>query len=173
MGPRHRLPVLRDRSRRRFCGGVVAALGLGACDLGTQHVTLGGLEKADGGADTADLASTADLAMSGGQCGTFDAWLAAALVVGQAVYFADQDLFLCRDELGLYALTSLCPHQQCTLSKRATQFYCNCHGATFDLNGEHPTTPAHSSLVHYALCVDANGHVLIDPNTQVVASTRA
>src|SRR5207248_2882080 len=64
---------------------------------------------------------------------------AAALTLGTAKYFTDSvsyELFVCRDQAGLFALSASCTHAGATLKKESTQFYCPRHGATFDLNGE-------------------------------------
>jgi Rieske Fe-S protein len=70
-------------------------------------------------------------------------------------------------------MTARCSHAGCVLVKKPSILYCNCHGATYDLNGEHPTTPAVAGLVHFAVCVDAAGHVRVDTNQPVPAAVRA
>ena len=188
-------------SRRQFCvlasSGLVG-LGLGACDPGAARITVGdGVDgppvskgpTVDGGVDLAapmhdagaadlvahDLAAH-DLATTSACSGPFNAGAASAIAVGAAKYLTDNvnfELFLCRDGGGLYALSAACTHEGVKITKQTSRFYCPAHGATFDLNGEHPTSPALSPLDHYALCVDANGDILIDYNTVVSASTRA
>jgi Rieske Fe-S protein len=96
--------------------------------------------------------------------------------MGTAKHLTDNnnyDLFVCRDSGGLYALTAICTHQGCTVTKQASQFYCPCHGATYDLNGQHQTRPATGPLDHFAICLDQSGNVLVDYNTVVAATTRS
>ncbi len=100
---------------------------------------------------------------------------ASAIAVGQAKHLTDNvnyDLYVLRDSGGLYALSASCTHAGCTVRKQTTEFYCPCHGATFDLNGQNPTGPAFSPLDHYALCVDSAGNVYVDYNTTVSPTTR-
>ena len=56
---------------------------------------------------------------------------------------------------------------------QSSEFYCPCHGATFALDGSQPTSPAHTALKHYAMCVDASGNVTVDPTTSVRDHDRA
>ena len=120
-----------------------------------------------------------DLAHGGATCptsGVLDAGAASAIAVGSAKHFTDNqnyDLYVCRDSGGLYALSASCTHSGCTVSKQSSRFYCPCHGATFDLNGQHPTSPAFSPLDHYAVCVDGSGTIYVDYNSVVSPSTRS
>jgi Rieske Fe-S protein len=181
-------------SRRGFCAGGIAAVALGACGGGDPRVSVGGL---DGNVDLAgvatgpvldlsqppgsDLATNAheDLAghktdLAEGSCsGTVSGGIASAVVAGSPVYISSSKIYVCRDAMGLYAMSSACTHQGCKLTAEATEFYCNCHGATFNLNGEAPTSPAHKALSHYALCVNSAGDIEINPSEVVDPSTRA
>jgi Rieske Fe-S protein len=159
-------------SRRHFCalsGLTVLSVSAGCGDTGTADD--GGVSGGDGGANP-------DLAPSGsGSCkGAVNAGPASAIAMGQAKHLSSgvaYDLYVCRDAGGLYALTAICTHAGCTVSHGATRFTCPCHGATFDLNGQNPTSPAHFPLDHFALCIDANGNVIVDPNTTVSPTTRS
>jgi Rieske Fe-S protein len=70
-------------------------------------------------------------------------------------------------------MDAACTHSGCILTPKPTQFHCDCHGANFDLNGEHPTLPAFFPLSHYALCVDASGNITVDYKTKVSSTVRA
>ena len=84
-----------------------------------------------------------------------------------------KEFFVVRDSGGLYAVSAICTHSGCTNQYQGTSgFYCPCHGATFDLNGGSPTSPAHSALKHYAMCVDASGNVTVNTSTSVSATLR-
>ena len=91
-----------------------------------------------------------------------------------ATYFNSQDSFVCRDNGGLFALTSICTHAGCTNSFRAgsNDFRCPCHGATFSFIGDATRAPAFSPLDHYALCIDNDGSVAFDTGTTVGQGTR-
>jgi Rieske Fe-S protein len=75
------------------------------------------------------------------------------------------------DSGGLYAFSAVCTHEGCTVRGSRTGCSCPCHGATYDVNGQNPTSPAPSPLQHYALSVCA-GTVYVDNTTNVSASTR-
>jgi Rieske Fe-S protein len=83
-----------------------------------------------------------------------------------------KEFFVVRDAGGLYAVSAICTHSGCTNEVKGTQFYCPCHGATFALDGSKPTSPAHSALKHYAMCVDASGNVTVNTSMSVPATTR-
>ncbi len=75
-------------------------------------------------------------------------------------------------------MSSYCTHLSggCPLTQASATppyFFCSCHGATFAFDGSAPTSPASAPLVHYALCIDSNGHAQVDYQTIVPSSTRA
>lgn len=155
-------------SRRDFCaaaGAGLATLGIVACGggLGTGNDDLAG-------AGTEDLAGGNSTCPPGGLAGGS----AAALATGtyQHLTGGGNSVYLCRDATGLFAMDARCTHEGALLTKQASRMYCPRHGATFDLNGEHPTGPANGPLDHYSVCVDAAGNISIDPNTVVDATTR-
>jgi nitrite reductase/ring-hydroxylating ferredoxin subunit len=175
-------------SRRRFCATGIATICLGACDNTAARISVGGIQSEDGQADAAhnvdlaqgglthDLAAKpgVDMSQASSTCsGAVSAGAASAIVQGAPKYVSTARAFVCRDGGGLYAMSADCTHAGCKLTPQSTKFYCSCHGATFDLNGQHPTSPAFSPLPHYALCVDGSGNVEIDPNQVVGPSTRA
>jgi len=83
-------------------------------------------------------------------------------------------IFVCRDALGVYAMSAACTHLRCTLGfvDQAKGFACACHTATFDYNGEQPTAPASVPLAHFAMCIDPMGNLLVDPDQAVAATLR-
>lgn len=118
-------------------------------------------------------ASNPDMAMAGPSCsGTVSGGAASAITASSPKYISSKGIFVCRDSGGIYAMSAKCTHSGCTLTHETTQFYCNCHGATFDLNGQNPTSPAYSPLKHYATCIDSSGNVQVNTGMTVSASTR-
>jgi Rieske Fe-S protein len=83
-----------------------------------------------------------------------------------------KEFFVVRDAGGLYAVSAICTHSGCTNVVSGGQFYCPCHGATFSFDGSNPTSPAHSALKHYAMCVDASGAVTVNASMSVPSATR-
>ena len=107
--------------------------------------------------------------------GTIKAGTASSYTVGgtpKLIQSGNTELFVVRDASGLYAVSAICPHAGCTCEVQGNQYYCPCHGATFAFDGSKPTSPAHSSLPHYAMCVDAAGNVTINPKMSVPSTTR-
>jgi Rieske Fe-S protein len=105
---------------------------------------------------------------------------AASVAAGDAslVPIPNAQTYVCRDVGGLYALSAYCTHAHCVLQfdpamgSAPAGFVCNCHGSTFDYNGQGPTPPAASPLQHYRLVVDQSGKMFIDPATVVDPATR-
>jgi len=154
----------RDRcreDRRRFCAALVV-IGASACSSSPGTSTA--LDDLAG----VDLTGTTSACSAGTSAGP-----AADIVEGTPHYVSSANVYVCRDAGGLYAVSARCTHQGCTVSADASGFSCPCHGATFDLNGQHPTSPASAALPHYALCVDASGDAQIDKSKSVDPSTRA
>ena len=73
-----------------------------------------------------------------------------------------KQLFVVRAKNELRAFTSICTHKRCILRKASdAQLRCPCHQAEFTANGV-VTKKAPTSLPHYAIALDANGHVIVD-----------
>jgi Rieske Fe-S protein len=159
-------------SRRDFClagGATVLAIG---CGSGDKH------GKGDGGndmsarapADIAGFFQNPDFA-----CGNQPAGGPfTSFAVGEAKFFRCARLFICRDAGGVYALTSICTHQQCDVEfdSSGPGFLCPCHLSQFDFNGNVTHDPATQPLVHFKVSLDGSGNVIVDPMTIVNPATR-
>lgn len=81
-----------------------------------------------------------------------------------------------RDDGGLYAMTSLCTHNQCDLRSNsalsATGLTCGCHGSKYTLDGTRVSGPAPASLAHLKLTVNADKTISVDPSAIVDATVR-
>ncbi|HSO41188.1 MAG TPA: Rieske (2Fe-2S) protein [Labilithrix sp.] len=77
------------------------------------------------------------------------------------------------DANGLFAFSTTCTHQGCTISAPSSTgaTSCPCHGARFDGNGAVTVGPARTPLPHYALTV-CGGNVYVDTGSTVAATTR-
>jgi nitrite reductase/ring-hydroxylating ferredoxin subunit len=103
------------------------------------------------------------------------AGLASDVLVGKAkrIRGTNLDAWLCHDANGWYAMDNYCPHRGCTVSFRTKgDFYCGCHGATFDFNGKQTNFVSSRPMDHLAMCIDSGGNAFIDPNNAVSASQR-
>jgi cytochrome b6-f complex iron-sulfur subunit len=88
-------------------------------------------------------------------------------------------LLLGHDDGGYYALSSLCTHSSCDMSKPATgdvlsnnDIVCNCHGSKFSPTGAVLQGPAKKALPAYALALGDDGLLYVDKSTKVAPTVR-
>ncbi|MDB4969857.1 MAG: hypothetical protein JWN44_5546 [Myxococcales bacterium] len=86
------------------------------------------------------------------------------------------NVFVCHDANGFYAVDAGCTHLGCDVQLANAAdlkqgFTCLCHGATYDANGEKPTSPAPAPLKHYLLCAQPSGALVVDVTQAGVEST--
>lgn len=160
-----------ELTRRQFCVVTGAGIVAGACGNGAS----GG----DGG--VGDLGVPSDLAVPpdlvNPECainGKVYAGPASKFAVGTSTFFYCSRMLLLRDAGGLYAMTSVCPHQQCDVAfaPATHDFECPCHLSTFDFNGGLTMGPATTGLIHFAVSLDGSGNVVVDVQTMVDPATR-
>jgi cytochrome b6-f complex iron-sulfur subunit len=99
----------------------------------------------------------------------------SALQVGTGKTVPGAPAFICRDNNGLYAMTSTCTHAGCDMASNSTLtslIQCDCHGSQFDLNGNVTRGPASSPLTHFAVTLASDGTITVHGATKVAASTR-
>jgi Rieske Fe-S protein len=91
------------------------------------------------------------------------------------------NFYFCRDAGGLYVLDGTCSHMHCVLAfdpanpgnmQPLPGFHCNCHGSTFDYNGQLLTPPAPAAMTHYQLTVERDGTLVVDTSVIVDPATR-
>lgn len=70
--------------------------------------------------------------------------------------------FIVRKAGKLFAVSSICTHKYCTVTARADDFLCKCHKSYFTHDGSVTDGPAKTSLPHFGISVNADGHVLVD-----------
>jgi Rieske Fe-S protein len=91
---------------------------------------------------------------------------------GTARDYRNQGFFLLKDATGIYAMTTICTHQGCTVGlPTGVQIICPCHGSIYDLSGGNLQGPAVSPLVHLAVTEATPGGFLSVNTTQSVAAT--
>jgi Rieske Fe-S protein len=158
-----------ELTRRQFCLVTGAGLVCGAC---------GSSSGGGGGNDLAvahDMVTPLDLLNP--ECalnGKLYAGPASKFAVGMSTWFACSRVLVLRDAAGLYAMTSICPHELCDVqfAPNTHDFECPCHLSTFDFNGGLTMGPATTGLVHYAVSLDGSGNVVVDLGTNVPPATR-
>ena len=101
----------------------------------------------------------------------------ADLPVGTVRALSGVPLAIARDAEGVYAMTTICTHEQCDMnggngSVDATGLRCTCHNSTFDVNGNRLSGPANAPLRHFAVTVDAAGALTVDASSVVAQNVR-
>jgi nitrite reductase/ring-hydroxylating ferredoxin subunit len=136
----------------------------------------GGGSAGGGGTGGGDMGTApSDMAMGGCTPKGTAAGSASSVSVGGTPKLygsGSKEFFIVRDSGGLFAVSAICTHAGCTNDASPSGFSCPCHGATFALDGSQPTSPAHTALKHYAMCVDASGNITVDTSTTVSTTTR-
>ena len=64
----------------------------------------------------------------------------------------------------LYAVSATCTHKKIALVVKDGAFRCPRHGSAFSAEGEVQKAPARKSLPRYAIRLDDQGHVVVDPS---------
>ncbi|HUJ28816.1 MAG TPA: Rieske (2Fe-2S) protein [Myxococcales bacterium] len=81
-----------------------------------------------------------------------------------------------RDQNGVYALSLICTHEGCDMSRdgsvSASLIDCACHGSLFDGQGNVLRGPASSPLDHFVVTADVSGELTIHTDQTTPSSTR-
>lgn len=141
-----------DPTRRRFLEMLGASAASAATAAGCSH-------------DPTASEATGDLA--GGNVSAF--------AIGTLTVLAGHPVVVARDGDGLYAMSTICTHEQCdmTASGKITNggMSCSCHGSTFDANGNPTGGPARSTVRHFAVELK-DGVITVHADTIVAPTTR-
>ena len=120
--------------------------------------------------------------------GTNTGLLQSDVAAGNVAWDATDNLFVCHDADGFYAMSSICTHAGCDMAggagggggtpaatsvhPLADGFHCGCHGSAFDANGGVTQGPAISPLQHYKVSIAANGALWVDKSQTTDAGLR-
>ena len=92
---------------------------------------------------------------------------------GSARRFPEQNVFLFGDSEGIYAISAVCPHLGCIVSRDADEhFDCPCHGSRFGPSGAVLGGPAPSGLSWLEVSRAPNGLLYVDTSRSVSAGTK-
>lgn len=92
---------------------------------------------------------------------------------GTARLFEDRNVFVFADEKGVYALSAVCTHLGCIVSRAGDgRFECPCHGSRFDAQGRPTAGPAPRALDWLEVRRAPNGLLYADTSVVVAAGTR-
>jgi Rieske Fe-S protein len=100
----------------------------------------------------------------------------AELPIGALEAVTGAPAFLGRDAGGVYAMSSICTHQGCDMTRNGfadeTGIYCSCHASHFDAVGAVLSGPATIPLSHFAVEIDAGGNLTVRGRLKVSAEAR-
>jgi cytochrome b6-f complex iron-sulfur subunit len=83
----------------------------------------------------------------------------------------DKKIFVFRDRQGIKALSAVCTHLGCMLTKIPDGFQCPCHGSCFNPAGKVKFGPAPRSLSWYGIEINPNGLLYVDISKKVDSET--
>jgi Rieske Fe-S protein len=100
----------------------------------------------------------------------------ADLPKGTVKFVAGKPVILGRDDKGVYAMSAICTHEQCDISKDGSigtdSIQCDCHGSRYDKNGKVTKGPAPNNLDHYKVDIAQDGSITIQAGQIVAADVR-
>ncbi len=91
---------------------------------------------------------------------------------GSVVFLPEDRIFLFRDEIGFSALSAICPHLGCIVSKSERGFNCPCHGSRFDTSGSALSGPAPGPLSWKKIVLSPGGYLVVDKDKDVDCEAR-
>ena len=87
--------------------------------------------------------------------------------VGTTKTFSDKNVIVSRDEKGLFAISLICTHLGCIVSKASQGFACPCHGSKYDENGSVIKGPAPRALDWFEISQLPSGKLVVDAGKRV------
>jgi len=95
------------------------------------------------------------------------------LPLGTARLFEDKNLFVFSGADGIYAISAICTHLGCIVSRSPDgQFDCPCHGTKFNARGEVFAGPAPRGLEWLEISQAPNGALYADTSSVVPPGTK-
>ncbi|MDP3980539.1 MAG: Rieske 2Fe-2S domain-containing protein [Chlamydiota bacterium] len=91
---------------------------------------------------------------------------------GTQKIFEDKKVLVVCDDLGLYAVSLICPHLGCVTSKTEIGYECPCHGSRFGQFGDVVQGPAPKSLDWLEISENAAQKLVINAAKKVPLGTR-
>ncbi len=91
--------------------------------------------------------------------------------LGSETRFEQENVLLMRAAEGVYAVSTVCTHLGCTVSRSAEGFACPCHGSQFDADGKVTAGPAPRGLPWLEVSRAADGQLMVNADNEVPAGT--
>jgi Rieske Fe-S protein len=92
--------------------------------------------------------------------------------VGSERQLEKESVVVFRDAEGVYAISAICTHLGCTVSRSANGFDCPCHGSKFDSRGKVQGGPAPRPLPWLEISRAADGQLVVLADNEVPEGTR-
>ncbi|MCF8067121.1 MAG: ubiquinol-cytochrome c reductase iron-sulfur subunit [Desulfobacterales bacterium] len=102
-----------------------------------------------------------------GKSGRFKIGTMADLPPGRTKYFEDDQVYVFSDQDGIFAISAVCTHLGCIVSKDDNGFVCPCHGSRYNLEGKLEKGPAPKDLPWYSVSRLPNGQLIVDKKKSV------
>lgn len=87
--------------------------------------------------------------------------------VDSAKIYPDQKVIVIRNSEGVFAISLICTHLGCVVSKIDAGFSCPCHGSIFDNEGKVVAGPAPKNLPWYEVSIHSSGKLIVDADMEV------
>jgi cytochrome b6-f complex iron-sulfur subunit len=81
---------------------------------------------------------------------------------GSQIFLPESRLFVGATEKGVLAMSAICTHLGCTVSRVEWGFQCPCHGSKFDSAGRVLAGPAPKPLPWFKIFQDPQGQLVVD-----------
>ncbi|MFH1724369.1 MAG: Rieske (2Fe-2S) protein [Elusimicrobiota bacterium] len=95
-----------------------------------------------------------------------------AIAVGEHIWLERANVFVVRDEEGLYGISARCTHLGCTVAKEGARFVCRCHGAVYDEKGARVSGPQPKGLPWLAIERRSDGRYAVDLDAETPPGTK-
>ena len=92
--------------------------------------------------------------------------------VGSGTRISGRNVWIFRDEEGIYAISAVCTHLGCIVDRAENQFTCPCHGTTFDAQGKVTSGPAPGPLPWLEITLHPSGDLIVDTESTVPSGSR-
>ena len=83
----------------------------------------------------------------------------------------EQKTMVVASERGIAAISLVCSHLGCIVSRTEQGFACPCHGSAFDADGHAVAGPAPRGLAWYDVSLGIDGRLVVDAGREVAPGT--
>jgi cytochrome b6-f complex iron-sulfur subunit len=93
------------------------------------------------------------------------------VAVGSTQVVPEQKVMVVSDGRGIAAISLVCSHLGCIVSRGDDGFSCPCHGSVFDQEGHAVAGPAPRGLAWYDVSLGVDGRLVVDAGREVPPGT--